>query len=235
MAKEFDFKKGKKQTAFKTPMLTSKVSPGKARLAGKAAAEKVRNPQGNSYGFDAGALSLALPLGKLIKAAKALRGAGKVSQAAGLEARVAAKKAGQFFGGSERGLPMERSLDVGGAARMGSEKIFPRLPNKNIPGSTRTFDAYADPLLEGAGRFKCGVVRKPSGNYGEATMPRVGSQLPKPKLPNPAYSKDATVVRAEADRLIKEAGGMKRVPAARAKQKAYNLITRAKNLTDRGR
>jgi hypothetical protein len=105
--------------------------------------------------MDPAALAFALPIGKLGKAAGLLRSAGKVEKAAALEARIGAKTAGKIFGGSERGLPMERSLDVGGRARAASEKVFPRLPSMGgIPKATRTFDTYADPLLEGAGRFK---------------------------------------------------------------------------------
>ena len=203
--------------------------------AGEVLTQGIFSASRKGLKMDPAGLAMALPVGKLVKAAQVLRTAGKLGKAAALEARVGAKTAGKIFGGSERGLPMERSLDVGGRARAASEKMFPRLPNKNIPGSERTFDIYADPLGEGASRFQGGVVRKASGAYGEATMPRVGSKLPKPKVPNPAYSKDANVVRAEADRILKEAEGMKRIPAARAKQKAYNLITRAKNLKNRGK
>jgi len=155
MAKDFDFKKdGKKQKAFRTPMLNAKVSPGQARLAGKQKQELAKNPNGNSYGFDVGALSFALPLTKVAKAANALKAAGRIEEATALSARLGAKTAGKFFGASERGIATDRAIDVGGRARMASERVFKRLPNNSIPGSTRTFDTYADPLLEGAERFK---------------------------------------------------------------------------------
>jgi hypothetical protein len=106
-------------------------------------------------------LGMALPVGKLVTAAKALRGAGKIAKAAGLEARVGAKQVGKLFGGTGKksqglGKPMDRAVDVGGRARDASEGVFPRLPGaSNLPPrSARTFDKYADPLLEGAGRFK---------------------------------------------------------------------------------
>lgn len=51
MPKEFDFKKeGKKQKAFKTPMLNSKVSPAQARLVGYARQEAAKNPNGVQAG-----------------------------------------------------------------------------------------------------------------------------------------------------------------------------------------
>jgi hypothetical protein len=212
------------------------------KQAGEALTQGIVTTRGGKLQFAPEGLAMALPFGKVFNAAKALRGAGKIAQATGLEARLGAKVAGKTFGGTGKrsaglGKPMDRAIDMGGRARDASEGVFPRLPSTgNLPpGSARTFDKYADPLGEGASRFQGGVVRKASGAYGEATMPRVGSQLPKPKLPNPAYSKDATVVRAEADRILKSAEGMKRIPAARAKQKAYNLMTRAKNLTNRGK
>lgn len=105
-------------------------------------------------------LAMALPLGKVLKAAKALRAAGKVGQAAALEARVGAKEAGRFFGGTGKrsqglGLPMDRAVDVGGKARDYSESLFPRLPSGGgVPGASRTFDKYYDALDEGAARFK---------------------------------------------------------------------------------
>jgi len=111
--------------------------------------------------MDPAALAMALPIGKLAKASRVLRAAGKIEQAIPLEARLTAKKAGRFFGGTGKksqglGLPMDRAIDVGGPARAASESVFPRLPSAgNLPpGSARTFDTYADPLLEGVGRFK---------------------------------------------------------------------------------
>jgi hypothetical protein len=112
-------------------------------------------------------LAMAVSPFKLLKASKALRAAGKVSQSVALEARVGAKEAGRFFGGTGKksqglGLPMDRAVDVGGKARNYSESLFPRLPSKGgdapslLRGSRdiRTFDKYADLTNEGAGRFK---------------------------------------------------------------------------------
>jgi hypothetical protein len=150
-------------------------------------------------------LGMALPVGKVLNAARALQAAGKASQAAPLFARAAAKIGGRIgkkasaVGNAGRGpfspknLAKEeaaikrltgRALSSTGA-RAASESAFPRLPGaSNLPPrSARTFDIYADPFEEGASRFQGGVVRKTSGAYGEAAMPRVASRLPKPKLP----------------------------------------------------
>ena len=103
-------------------------------------------------------VAMALPVGKVLKAAKALRAAGKIGQASALEARAAANTAGKYCGGTGKksqglGLPMDRAVDVGGKARMASESLYPKLPSMGgVPGAKRTFDKYADPLLEGPGR-----------------------------------------------------------------------------------
>ncbi len=105
-------------------------------------------------------VAMALPVGKVLKAAKVLRAAGKTAQATALEARLGAKEAGKFFGGTGKksqglGLPMDRAVDVGGRARDFSESLYPRLPSGGgVPGAKRTFDKYYDALDEGAGRFK---------------------------------------------------------------------------------
>ena len=154
---------------------------------------------------DPASLAMALPVGKVLKAARALSAAGKAAQAAPLFARVAAKIGGKIGGRasavgnagrgpfSAKNLAKEESAIKGltgralssTGARAASESVFPRLPvGTNLPrGSARTFDIYADPFLQGNERFQGGVVRRASGVYGEARMPRVASQLPKPKLP----------------------------------------------------
>lgn len=110
-------------------------------------------------------LGFALPVGKVKAAAMGLRSAGKAAQATALEARLGAKEAGKFFGGTGKksqglGLPMDRAVDVGGRARDFSESVFPRLPSGGgVPGAKRSFDLYEDPLLEGAGRFARGTKR----------------------------------------------------------------------------
>lgn len=105
--------------------------------------------------MDPVSLAMALPLGKVLKARNALSAAGKIEQAAALDARLAAKAAGRQTARTGGSI----INDV--AMRKASESVFPRLPSASnlAPGSARTFDTYADPLLEGAGRFARGTKR----------------------------------------------------------------------------
>ena len=141
-------------------------------------------------------VAMALPIGKVLKAAKALRAAGKASQATALEARLGAKEAGNFFGGTGKrsqglGLPMDRAVDVGGRARNFSESVFPKLPSRGgdsprlLRGQRdlRSFDVYADPYNTGNERVMGAAVSRPGGSIGEAAMPRIASKIKKPKLP----------------------------------------------------
>lgn len=117
-------------------------------------------------------LAMALPVGKVLKAAKALRAAGNIAKADSLTARVVAKAAGGSRA-AVRGQREQRvvafmrpdypgifkgpvdSVKVGGKARDLSESVFPRLPSGGgVPGASRTFDKYYDALEEGASRFK---------------------------------------------------------------------------------
>ena len=124
-------------------------------------------------------LAMALPVGKVLKAAKALRAAGSIARADSLTARVVAKAAGgsraaargqreqkvvAFMRPDYPGV-FQGSVDsvlVGSKARGLSKSVFPRLPSRggDAPGllrgqrDLRTFDKYADPINEGAGRFK---------------------------------------------------------------------------------
>ena len=102
-------------------------------------------------------LAMALPLGKVLKAAKALRAAGKASQAAALSARVLAKEGGRnlpktineakrmFTGIPESYTPKTASKVLqGGLSRDASTSVFPRkslgtlesIPGLN-PGAAR--------------------------------------------------------------------------------------------------
>jgi hypothetical protein len=110
-------------------------------------------------------LAMAVSPFKLLKASKALRAAGQVGRAAAVEARLGAKTIG-------RNIPKDYSYfpkglasgpkTVEGKLRSASESVFPRLPSRggDAPGllrgqrDLRTFDRYADPINEGAGRFK---------------------------------------------------------------------------------
>jgi hypothetical protein len=133
-------------------------------------------------------VAMALPVGKVLKAAKVLRAAGKAAEAAPLFARVAAKVGGRVAkkasakGNAGRGpFSMKNAFKEQSAvqkltgrnitsqgAREASQSAYPRLPNMGyVPGATRTFDRYADPLSEGAGRI----------------FPGIAKRIPKPKLP----------------------------------------------------
>jgi len=122
-------------------------------------AKLAASPLGQAADF---LLGFALPVGKVKAAAMGLRAAGKIRQASALEARVAAKAGGKKYGGLDQGLPINTSIDVGSNARRASESLYPKLPSRGgdapslLRGSRdiRTFDRYADPINEGAGRFK---------------------------------------------------------------------------------
>lgn len=106
-------------------------------------------------------LAMALPVGKVAKAASALRAAGKLGKAAALESRVAAKTVGrmgkvatedlyQYLSPSEAkafaasGRARESLNAYGPASRKASESVFPRAPKNNLgdleflPGMTKT-------------------------------------------------------------------------------------------------
>ena len=121
-------------------------------------------------------LGFALPVGKVKAAAMGLRAAGQAGKAAALESRVLAKQAGRELGpDAARDLGPSFLRPVGPALRKTSESLYPRLPSRGGDAQSllrgqrdfRTFDKYADPLNEGAGRILPGIARK----------------LPKPKLP----------------------------------------------------
>jgi hypothetical protein len=189
------------------------------KQAGEALTQGIVTTRGGKLQFAPEGLAMALPVGKLVKAAQVLRRTGKIAQAAGLEARVGAKTAGKIFGGSERGLPMDRALDVGGRSRAASEDVFPRLPNSSIPGTKRSFDIYEDPYLEGAYRFagKVKPGRKLSGN---PTVNASIAELPKTKLPKGGRTlqlpDNATERFAAIDRTFSNLGAVRpAVPGAK--------------------
>lgn len=151
-------------------------------------------------------LAMALPVGKVLKAARVLQTAGRAAEAAPLFARVAAKVGGRVakkasaVGNAGRGpFSMKNSFKEQSAvqkltgrnitsqgARAASESVFPKLPNMGyVPGATRTFDRYADPLSEGAGRIWPGIAKR----------------LPKPNLPKGRNVSDATVNIVDTRRM----------------------------------
>jgi hypothetical protein len=89
-------------------------------------------------------LGMALPVGKIAKAAKALRavgGARNRSVAAGLTERLRSKAAGKSFGQSLAenkaaggGPILQYLVGAGTASRRASEKVFPRAPKKGFLG-----------------------------------------------------------------------------------------------------
>ena len=133
------------------------------KQAGEALTQGIVTTRGGKLQFAPEGLAMALPLGKVAKAAKALRavgGARNRSVAASLTERLRSKAAGKSFGQSLAqnkaaggGPILQYIVNAGDAARRASESVFPRLPKSGIPGSARTFDKYDDPLLEGAERF----------------------------------------------------------------------------------
>ena len=115
------------------------------------------------FSIDPMGLAMALPLGKVVKAAGALRGAGRLAEASMLEARIGAKLAGKSAGGdiaaaggkSYLNSPMGKFSIVGagvptktfeGATLRGmSRNVFPDAPKKGslgnlefLPGMTKT-------------------------------------------------------------------------------------------------
>lgn len=116
-------------------------------------------------------LAMAVSPFKLLKASKALRAAGQIDRALGVEARVAAKA----LGGSRKAKGLypgkaflgETGQAAAKRARKSSEFVFPRLPSRGgdsprlLRGQRdlRTFDQYADLTNEGAGRFARGTQR----------------------------------------------------------------------------
>lgn len=99
---------------------------------------------------DPASLAMALPVGKLVKAAKALRLIGKsgpvgpLMQAAALEARVLAKQAGRELGrDAARNFGPKTLPPVGPTLRKTSESVFPRAPKKSPTGKPDLGDLAA--------------------------------------------------------------------------------------------
>ena len=136
------------------------------------------------------AVAMALPVGKVLKAAKVLRAAGNIKKAVALEGRVAAKNVGKKIG-STFSYWDTAARDSASARRMTSESVFPKLPSRGGDSPSilrgqrdlRSFDVYADPYNTGNERVMGAAVRRPGGSIGEAAMPRIASKIKKPKLP----------------------------------------------------
>jgi hypothetical protein len=118
------------------------------KQAGEALTQGIVTTRGGKLQFAPEGLAMALPLGKVAKAAKALRAVGKIGQATGLEARVLAKQAGRELGPqAARNLGPKTLPPVGPTFRKTSESVFPRAPKKGalgdleagaLPGSNMT-------------------------------------------------------------------------------------------------
>lgn len=201
------------------------------REAGEALTQGIVSARGNKLSFDPAGLAMALPLGKVAKAANALKAAGRIEEATAFSARLGAKQAGKIFGASERGIATDRAIDVGGRARMASEKVFKRLPDiggdspRLLRGSRdlRTFDKYADLTNEGAGRFKgkddlsafvsdagvLGGMRKVGKAAAKAKLPKGGRTL---QLPDNAEARFKAI-----DRTFSNLGAVRpAVPGAKS-------------------
>ena len=114
--------------------------PTAARATARGAVREITGIDISRKGVsvDPTAIAMALPVGKLLKAAKIARAAGQIDTALALEGRIAAKA----LGGSAKAKGMypgkaflgETGLKAGTRARQSSEYLFPRLPKKGPMG-----------------------------------------------------------------------------------------------------
>jgi hypothetical protein len=99
------------------------------------------------FSVDPMGLAMALPLGKVVKAAAGLRAAGKISKAASLEARAFAKTEGRAIRGQIDDL--QNLGDFGPTMkwlrreRLKSERVFPKITKYSDAGM---FNRYGDML-----------------------------------------------------------------------------------------
>jgi hypothetical protein len=98
------------------------------KQAGEALTQGIVTTRGGKLQFAPEGLAMALPLGKVVKAAKVLRAAGKTDQAAGLAARAAAKIKGQKIG--REFSYFDEPVEFARESRVRSEGVFPRLPSR---------------------------------------------------------------------------------------------------------
>jgi hypothetical protein len=129
---------------------------------------------------DAANLAMALPLGKLAKASKALRaigGARNRSVAAALTERLRSKAAGKSFGQSLSenkaaggGPILQYIANAGAGARKASESVFPRATKANVSEGTlniidtrRMSPAQAKAALEGGVSQTAKIARRIPG------------------------------------------------------------------------
>lgn len=106
------------------------------REAGEVLTQGIVTARGGKLKFAPEGLAMALPLGKVAKAAKALRAVGGARNrgvAAALTERLRSKAAGESFGKSLAenkaaggGPILQYIANAGAGARKASEKVFPR-------------------------------------------------------------------------------------------------------------
>jgi hypothetical protein len=126
----------------------SKIKANNAKLAA--------SPLGQAADF---LLGFALPVGKVKAAAMGLRAAGKVSQAAALEARIAAKVGGKMDPAEVQDLQYTAEwgpvMKAARRVRLMSENVFPKTGNYTFAS---TFNRYGD-MLPKATRKARGIRR----------------------------------------------------------------------------
>jgi hypothetical protein len=150
------------------------------KQAGEALTQGIVTTRGGKLQFAPEGLAMALPLGKLTKAAKALRavgGARNRSVAAALTERLAAKAAGKSFGQSLAenkaaggGPILQYIANAGAGARKASESVFPRATKANVSEGTlniidtrRMNPAQAKAALEGGVSQTAKIARRIPG------------------------------------------------------------------------
>ena len=153
------------------------------KQAGEALTQGIVTIRGGKLQFAPEGLAMALPVGKVLKAAKVFRAAGKTRVAAALESRLKAKSAGNLLAKDlspkrEPGTGISGFLyGYGKTDRAASRSIFPRAPKNNLgdleflPGVTKT---------QAAQRMAYGddFAKRPTFRTGIDPFTGTGSKLP---------------------------------------------------------
>lgn len=108
--------------------------------------------------FDPASLAMALPIGKVAKAAGALRAAGKVGRAGQLEARIASKVAGKEYGKTVAYLKKFGSESGSGQLRSPGERVGSKAYPKSYGqfGQRAPVSELATTKTPSAGTFRIG-------------------------------------------------------------------------------
>ena len=98
------------------------------KQAGEVLTQGIVSARGKKLSFDPAGLAMALPVGKVAKAAKALSAAGKVAKSGALAARVSSKMRGQRIGNLLAQGETRNNKAIEGALEMrrASETVYPR-------------------------------------------------------------------------------------------------------------